>query len=195
MAGVPCKFIRMSGCNMWDGLPETRAGSQCPYCDTDFFSHTMRTIPEIIEQLKALPGVEVQWVWISGGEPMLQLKNDLVLALHEAGWSVAVETNGTVPVRLSIDHLVVSPKVPWEELKQRSGNCLKLLYPHPNPEIRPEAYAGFELERHGTRCLQAIDDYESGLHENLYRTVAKVMELANSGWRLSYQLHKLLGVD
>ena len=110
MTGTVCHFLRLSGCNMWDGRPETRASSRCPFCDTDFFSHTLLTAPEIVARLLELG--RVNWVTVSGGEPALQLDRELVDCLHGAGLKVAVETNGTRPIKAPVDYLTLSPKLP-----------------------------------------------------------------------------------
>ena len=139
LAGVVCHFVRLSGCNMWDGREQTKAASLCPYCDTDFLSHTMMTPEAIVERLGGLePGAE--WVWVSGGEPYLQLDSRLVGIIREAGYRVAVETNGTLAPRdtFSLDLVTMSPKLPPDQTVLTDVDVLKVLYPHPNPAIRPE---------------------------------------------------------
>ena len=207
LAGTPCLFLRFSGCNMWDGRPETREDSKCPYCDTDFFSHTMMTSLEIgVELAHRKSGVN--WLWISGGEPMLQLDAPLLDEVTTLGFQVGVETNGTVElkpgVRRRISHLVVSPKLPWDQTKVQEADCLKLLYPHPNPKITPEAFSSFSAR---ARFLQPIwpdkverymsdemneEDHQMSIRVATEKTICKVMELP--GWRLSTQTHKYIGV-
>ena len=82
MTGTVCHFLRLSGCNMWDGRASTREASMCPFCDTDFFSHTMKTAQAIVEELDSLG--RKGWVTISGGEPALQVDQNLIDALHDA---------------------------------------------------------------------------------------------------------------
>lgn len=194
MAGTPCRFIRFSGCNMWDGRLETRAASQCPYCDTDFFGGTLMTASEIVRGLWHLVGSQTRWVWISGGEPMLQLDRNLLMTLHDEGYLMGVETNGTQSmhgVAHLFDHITVSPKVPWDQLRVRSAHTLKLLYPHPNPLITPEAMQDFTAD---AKYLQPIDTFtENGNQANLQATIAKLHTLV--GWRLSLQTHKYLGLS
>lgn len=194
MAGTPVRFVRFAGCNMWDGRPETRADSQCPYCDTDFYHGTLMTAPEIAQALQAIRGSRSPWVWISGGEPMLQVDLHLVKYLGDWGYMCGIETNGTVfiePVLEShLKHVVCSPKVPFKDLRIRRADVLKVLFPHPNPEITPEKMQGFEAS---ARYLQPIDTMtEEGNKRNLDLTIAKLHELR--GWRLSLQTHKILGV-
>jgi len=189
MTGTVCHFIRLSGCNMWDGRQATRSESQCPFCDTDFFSHTMMEAKDIITTLYNLG--DVTWVTISGGEPALQVDSALVDALHDAGYKVAVETNGTRQLNAQVDHVTVSPKLPAEQTVLTECDSLKLLYPHPNPAIRPENYVGINAS---TRYLQPIDADDPGQSKrNLEMTLAKLYELKD--WKLSLQTHKLIGVE
>lgn len=197
LAGAPCLFIRFSVCNMWSGRPEDQAESRCPFCDTDFYGGDRLTAEEIVFRLKCLgsPHESVMWVWISGGEPTLQLDADLLDHLHRVGWNTAVETNGTriidPEVRRRIDHLTVSPKLPWDQTRQREGDTLKLLYPHPNPLIRPEAFEEFTASAF---YLQPIDTGDiAGLGVNTALAVKALFRLP--GWRLSLQLHKYLGMS
>jgi len=195
MAGVPCRFVRFAGCNMWDGRPETRAASQCPYCDTDFYKGEMKTADEIVADLQQLRGSRTPWVWLSGGEPMLQLDRPLLKALTDWGYLCGLETNGTVFIEPYIEgllqHIVCSPKVPRKDLMIRRATVLKVLYPHPNPEITPEAMSDFEANVRFLQPIDVIGDPEAS-KRNLDATIAKIHQLR--GWRLSLQTHKLLGV-
>ena len=94
MAGLPVVFVRFTGCNMWDGRPETRADSTCPFCDTDFLHGDMLSIRDIVDQVKELAAPGVGWVWFSGGEPSLQLDNPLTMAIRQQGFNIGVESNG-----------------------------------------------------------------------------------------------------
>jgi len=191
MSGTVCHFIRLAGCNMWDGRPETREASSCPFCDTDFFTHTMMTADEIKAALISLPDIgTVEWVTISGGEPLLQLDQELIEGLR-ARYRVAVETNGTTALRAPVDHLTLSPKLPAAKTVIRECDSLKLLYPHPNPLIRPEYFHDIFA---GDRYLQPIDTGNAELNKiYIQRTVERLYEL--NGWRLSLQTHKYAGVE
>ena len=195
LAGTPCVFIRFAGCNMWDGRPETREESQCPFCDTDFLSKTKMTVEEIVQRVKDLTGnYSVQWVWVSGGEPALQFDIGLGRALRRAGYQIGMETNGTRQLgdleRNTINHLVVSPKMPWDFMWIKQADTLKLLYPHPNPKITPEAFSSFAAAH---RYLQPIDPGEAeGWARNTQDTIQRLLDLP--GWRLSVQTHKYIGV-
>jgi 7-carboxy-7-deazaguanine synthase len=194
LAGEVCAFLRLSGCNMWDGRPETRAASNCPFCDTDFFSHTMMTADEIVTEL-ARVSQRAEWIWVSGGEPALQLDRELIDALHDADYLVAVESNGTREfsgdTRGGLDHLTISPKLPFGQTVIREADTLKLLWPHPNPAIRPEAYEDMVVKY---RYLQPIDaDGDTVANaRNVQSAIEKLYQL--QGWRLSLQMHKLVGV-
>lgn len=151
LAGVVCMFIRFAGCNMWDGRPETREASQCPFCDTDFFKGERMDVFEILAKFRSQSfGVPwPKWVWISGGEPMLQLDENLLTQLKsQLGVKIAVETNGTKSISFEIenliDHLTVSPKLPPEETVVKYADTLKVLFPHPDPRIHPRAYESIE---------------------------------------------------
>ena len=189
MTGTVCHFIRLSGCNMWDGRPETRAASTCPFCDTDFYSHTLMSAETIVEQLDALN--RKGWVTISGGEPALQLDQNLVDTLHKAGYLVALETNGTKEIKAKVGYVTVSPKLPSKQTIVVNCDTLKLLYPHSNPLIRPEYFDHINAQ---DKYLQPIDtgnDQENKII--IQRTIDKLYEL--DGWRLSLQTHKYVGVE
>tara|TARA_Y100000593_G_scaffold84621_2_gene160362 strand:- start:5421 stop:6092 length:672 start_codon:yes stop_codon:yes gene_type:complete len=198
MAGVPCVFVRFSGCNMWDGRPETRGESKCPFCDTDFFHGDLLTIKDIVDQVNSLSRTGVGWVWFSGGEPSLQLDKPLTVALKQQGFKIGVETNGTRVFKegtlSNVDHLVMSPKLPVEQTKQRWCNSLKVLFPHPNPKIRPENYHPIRCE---TRWIQPVDsEHPIKNKQNVEDTIEHLFKLPSSyDWRLSVQTHKYIGVE
>ena len=189
MTGTVCHFIRLSGCNMWNGRPETRSESQCPFCDTDFFSHTMMEASAIVDKLASLG--DVDWITISGGEPALQVDTPLIEALHDAGYKVAIETNGTKELKAQVDHVTLSPKLPAERTVITECDSLKLLYPHPNPAVRPENYSNIKAT---TKYLQPIDAEDTEkTNDNIRLTLDKLYELKD--WRLSLQTHKKIGVE
>jgi organic radical activating enzyme len=184
MAGMPCVFVRFSGCNMWDGRQETKAKSGCPYCDTDFRDGEKYTASEVVDKVKG-----AKWVWISGGEPFLQLDNELLLALKGAGLLVAVETNGTKKPKFDtdlIDHISLSPKKPFNELELDRADSIKVLYPHPHNGMEPEQ---FNKPQFGKLFIQPCLDAIEGATEKAMDYV-----LENPQWRLSIQTHKILGI-
>ncbi len=121
---------------------------------------------------------------LTGGEPLLQLDADLIDALHSRGFSVGVETNGTLPPPIGIDWLCVSPKA-GADLLLRQGHELKLVYPQQG--AAPEQFAGLGFERFS---LQPMDGTEAAA--NTARAIAYC--LAHPQWRLSLQTHKTLGI-
>lgn len=186
-------FARFAGCNLWTGLEKDRARAQCRFCDTDFVGvdgpggGKFRTPTSLAEHLRSTwnagASTGVPYVVFTGGEPMLQLDEPLVTACHEAGFEVAIETNGTLPVPPSVDWICVSPK-PDSELVQRRGDELKLVYPH---EVTPESVVDLPFTH---RFLQPMDGPEAVA--NTQAAVAYCRR--DPRWRLSLQTHKLVGI-
>ncbi len=198
-AGVPSVFVRFGGCNMWSGNPETRAQSLCPFCDTDFEKGYTYTPNEVLLEVQKLIGnSKVSTIVLTGGEPLLQRVSDLtelVRILNKEHYSVHLETNGTLAIPLPLigmfDHITVSPKLPLERCKiqWKEVGCVKVLYPHPNPLITPEAFADLNIPY---KYLQPIDVYDEVQNKtHISNTVSKVKELG-SEWAISLQLHKIL---
>jgi 7-carboxy-7-deazaguanine synthase (Cx14CxxC type) len=194
-AGRPAVFCRFAGCNLWSGKEEDREDALCKFCDTDFVGFdgteggkylSARELAIKVRQFWPLADVKVAkpFVVCTGGEPLLQLDAALITALHEAGFEVAVETNGTIISPSGIDWICVSPKADVE-LLQLCGDELKLVYPQPGAE--PEKYAHLNFQHF---FLQPLDgpDLESNTK------LALQYCLANPQWRLSLQLHKILKV-
>jgi 7-carboxy-7-deazaguanine synthase (Cx14CxxC type) len=196
--GRPAVFCRFAGCNLWSGLERDRGEAVCQFCDTDFVG-TEGPDGGVFETAEALAAaVHSRWpkavakisrnsrpfVVCTGGEPLLQLDEPAIEALHAAGFEVAVETNGTRPVPAGIDWVCVSPKA-GTELVVHSGDELKLIYPQPGAE--PELYHGLEFVHF---FLQPMDG--PSLADNTRLTVAYC--LSHPQWRLSLQTHKLLGL-
>jgi 7-carboxy-7-deazaguanine synthase (Cx14CxxC type) len=197
-AGRPAVFLRFAGCNLWTGREADRARAVCGFCDTDFVGTgpdggTFRTAAaladEVAERWSAgsgenRPVAGRRFVVCTGGEPLLQLDPPLIGALHEHGFSIAVETNGTVEPPPGIDWTCVSPKADAQLVLHR-GDELKLVYPQERGE--PERFAGLDF-RHF--YLQPMDGPDVTAHTQ--RAVAYC--LTHPQWRLSLQTHKLLGI-
>ena len=189
-AGRRAVFLRFAGCNLWSGREEDRAEAQCTFCDTDFVgmdgANGGRYEAEALAQRVAELWREGErpLVVITGGEPMLQLDEALISALHARGFEVAVETNGTLPAPAGIDWICVSPKA-GTEVVQRSGDELKLVWPQQG--IDPEALLGWDF-RHF--LIQPMDCADAAAA----RAAAIDYVLAHPRWRLGLQTHKLLGL-
>lgn len=191
-AGRPAIFCRFAGCNLWSGQEIDRATAQCQFCDTDFVGTDgpgggkYKHAEELVEACIAASGAEVtpSLVVLTGGEPMLQVNHKLIASLHDEGFEVAVETNGTLKVPRSIDWICVSPKA-GTKLVQRSGDELKLVYPQTG--LMPEDCLDLEFP---LRYLQPMDGPDRTANTAAAVTYCK----ANPEWRLSLQTHKLIGI-
>jgi 7-carboxy-7-deazaguanine synthase (Cx14CxxC type) len=191
-AGAPAVFCRFAGCNLWSGREGDRATAECRFCDTDFVGTDgdgggkFATAGELARACVAAAGSVPQGllVVLTGGEPMLQVDAALIDALHEHGFRIAIETNGTLPVPDSIDWICVSPKA-GTELRQDSGDELKLVFPQDG--LAPENVAGLRFSH---RFLQPMDGAER--EENTAAVIAYCK--AHPAWRLSLQTHKLIGI-
>ncbi len=193
-AGRPAVFCRFAGCNLWSGREADRAEAVCSFCDTDFvgtdgpgggkFAEADRLARACREAWQGNSGTP-PFVVLTGGEPMLQVDEALVAALHTLGFEVAIETNGTLPVLAAIDWVCVSPKA-GAPLRQRSGDELKLVYPQ--EELWPEEVQALDFTHF---LLQPMDD---GARTPVNVKAAIDYCLAHPKWRLSLQTHKLLGL-
>lgn len=191
-AGRAAVFLRFSGCNLWNGREEDRPSAICQFCDTDFVGTDgdgggkFADAPALARAVAALWGERdgARYVVCTGGEPMLQLDEALLDALHALGFEVAVETNGTLPPPPGIDWICVSPKA-YARLVVTRGSELKLVFPQERGE--PERYEHLEFEHF---FLQPMDS--PALAEHTRQAVAYC--LAHPRWRLSLQTHKLLGI-
>ena len=190
-SGRPAVFLRFAGCNLWSGLENDRADAICQFCDTDFVGTDGEgggKFPDAESLARAVaakwPGGGQPYVVCTGGEPLLQLDQALIASLHDRGFEIAVETNGTLLPPDGIDWLCVSPKADSEQ-KLKRGDELKLVYPQANGG--PERYAGQAFNHF---FLQPMD----GPKRDLHTRQAGDYCLAHPQWRLSLQTHKLLGI-
>jgi 7-carboxy-7-deazaguanine synthase (Cx14CxxC type) len=191
--GRPAVFCRFAGCNLWSGRETDREAATCNFCDTDFVGTDGPSGGKFASADALARAVRAAWcgnsgtppfVVLTGGEPMLQVDEPLTAALHEAGFEIAIETNGTLPVPRAIDWICVSPKAE-AELVQRSGHELKLVYPQAGGE--PSRYEALAFDHF---FLQPMDGPER--EANTRRAVGYC--LAHPRWRLSLQTHKLIGI-
>jgi 7-carboxy-7-deazaguanine synthase (Cx14CxxC type) len=212
--GRAAVFCRFAGCNLWSGLDKDRAEAICDFCDTDFVGTDgegggrFKNVTELVDAIDArwpndcklqiadcrLESENLQsetcnlkyskFVVCTGGEPLLQMTAEFVDALHQRGFEIAIETNGTKVPPAGIDWICVSPKA-RAELVLRAGDELKLIYPQPGAE--PERYAGLDFAHF---FLQPMDGPER--ERNTQLAVRYCME--HPQWRLSLQTQKVLGI-
>jgi 7-carboxy-7-deazaguanine synthase len=190
--GKAAVFCRFSGCNLWSGREEDRSRAVCQFCDTDFvgvgtdggkFAEPSLLAEANSRAWRGDSDVE-KLVVCTGGEPLLQIDDELVDAIHRAGFTVAVETNGTRPAPQGIDWICVSPKA-GAPLVQKTGSELKLVFPQ--PLAMPEQFESMNFENF---FLQPMDG--PGVHENTRLAIEYCM--AHPRWRLSLQTHKQVGI-
>ncbi|HEY0595203.1 7-carboxy-7-deazaguanine synthase [Sphingopyxis sp.] len=191
-AGRRAVFCRFAGCNLWTGREKDRAKAICRFCDTDFVGtdgtlggkyRNAAALAEVIAESWG-QGSEDRYVVLTGGEPMLQVDDALIDALHERGFTIAIESNGTFAIPRSIDWICVSPKA-GNELIQTSGDELKLVWPQAGSDV--ERLAALDFTH---LLLQPLDDPNAA--DNVRACIDLVM--ADPRWRLSLQTHKSLGL-
>jgi len=192
-AGRAAVFCRFAGCNLWSGRESDRAKAVCTFCDTDFVGTdgvgggrfaSAAALAETVAACWPEGAREQRLVVLTGGEPLLQVDDALVAALHAQGFEIALETNGTLPPPAGIDWICVSPKADAELVVSR-GDELKLVFPQPG--VEPEC---FEHLAFAHFLLQPMDGPAQA--ENTVAAVAYC--LAHPHWRLSLQTHKFLGI-
>ncbi|MEU8294128.1 7-carboxy-7-deazaguanine synthase [Streptomyces pseudogriseolus] len=193
-AGRAAVFCRFSRCNLWTGREKDRARAICQFCDTDFVGidgegggrfPTADALADAVEAAWPSDVVEHRFVVCTGGEPLLQLDSDAVAALHDRGFEIAVETNGTRPAPEGLDWVCVSPKI-GSDLVLTSGDELKLVYPQAGGDPAQFEHLGFRHFR-----LQPMDGPDR--EENTRAVVEYCMK--NPRWTLSLQTHKYLGIQ
>ena len=184
-------FIRFSGCNLWSGKEKNRKSAICQFCDTDFYGTDginggVYSAKQLIEKIKSL------WVSrddniavvLTGGEPLLQVNDELVAALKQEQIYIAVETNGTLDAPDHIDWICMSPKANTE-IKLKKGNEIKVIFPQES--LDPEKFSLFDFSEF---YLQPMDSIK--YQENLNATITYCQK--NPKWKLSLQTHKILGI-
>ena len=212
-AGRPAVFCRLVGCNMWSGYEEDRArdaerhGASCPrWCDTDFRKEGSRDFTaEVLARKMREVGGRVTFCVLTGGEPLLQADAPLIRALHDEGFQVAVETNGTVALSDAFagaggelhapDWIVCSPKLGEEQLELERFDELKLVV----PDYQPSGYVRFAERARphkvgGHRVPLLWLQPEDGPRLEAAKREAVELALAHPRWRAGVQSHKVLGV-
>jgi len=194
--GRPAVFLRFAGCNLWTGREKDRARAICNFCDTEFvgtdgpgggkFANAALLAAAVMAKWPDDSASDQRFVVCTGGEPLLQLDDAVIEALHDAGFEIAVETNGTLEALSGLDWICVSPKA-GTALVQTTGNELKLVYPQPEPEAQPERFVDMAFAHF---YLQPMDGADSA--KNTQAVIQYC--LANPHWKLSLQTHKIVGI-
>lgn len=192
-AGCAAVFLRFAGCNLWSGLEKDRASAICQFCDTDFVgvdgTHggkfaSAQALATQASRLWPSSSSQNKLIVCTGGEPLLQLDDALIAALHQEGFRVAIETNGTITAPAGIDWICVSPKA-GAPLVQQHGDELKLVYPQ--TDAMPERFDSLGFKHF---LLQPMDGPNRA--ENTRKAIEYCM--AHPQWRLSVQTHKMIGI-
>ena len=197
--GRAAVFCRFSGCNLWTGREEDRATAVCQFCDTDFVGtdgdgggkfDTASLLATAINQAWGDGDPHHKYVVFTGGEPLLQLDSSLIDELHQLGFKIAIETNGTMRAPAGIDWICVSPKF-GSDLLQVQGDELKLVIPQMGHEGKlPQLLARFEKMSFKHHFLQPLDGPNKAANTELAIKICQSRPL----WRLSTQTHKILGI-
>ncbi len=199
-AGRAAVFCRFAGCNLWSGREEDRATAICQFCDTDFVGSdgfgggkfdTAISLADAIEAAwrSTSAGPQQRYVVFTGGEPLLQLDDELIAALHQKGFAVAIETNGTMKVPKEVDWVCVSPKA-GSDLIVLQADELKLVIPQQDHADLEKIMARFEKMDYRNRFLQPMDGPSLKSNTELAVSLCQKRPL----WRLSLQSHKLIGI-
>ncbi len=198
--GRAAVFCRFAGCNLWSGREEDRVTAICKFCDTDFVGSdgdgggkfdTAQDLANAIESSwrSTSAGPQQRYVVFTGGEPLLQLDEALIAELHQKGFEVAIETNGTIKVPKGVDWVCVSPKA-GSDLIVLQANELKLVIPQEGHDSLEKLLARFEKMDYRNRFLQPMDGSNLKMNTELAITLCQKRPL----WRLSLQSHKLVGI-
>lgn len=203
-AGRAAVFCRFSKCNLWNGRERDRANAVCNFCDTDFNGTDGQNGGEFESAAALADHVLALWpqdsaggrpyVVCTGGEPLLQLDEPLIEAFHARGFEVGVETNGTLPAPAGIDWLCVSPKATAEVVIEQCDE-LKLVYPQ--PLAMPERFVGIHARHYflSPKASPSIpEDSDDPIKQSNTRKATEYC-LAHPQWRLSLQMHKIIGID
>jgi 7-carboxy-7-deazaguanine synthase (Cx14CxxC type) len=192
-AGRPAVFCRFSGCNLWSGRESDRASATCTFCDTDFVGTDGERGGKFADAAALADAIDALWppaytaskyVVFTGGEPLLQLDAALIDAMHARGFTIAIETNGTLPVPAGVDWVCVSPKM-GAQLVVEKGNEIKVVIPQANQDLA--RYEGLDFENF---YVQPMDGPLASENTRLAIETCR----RNPKWKLSLQTHKLLHI-
>jgi 7-carboxy-7-deazaguanine synthase len=192
-AGRPAVFCRFSGCNLWTGREQDRASAVCTFCDTDFVGtdgerggkfRDAEALAAEIDSLWPATHAPSKYVVFTGGEPLLQLDAALIAAMHAHGFTIAIETNGTLPVPPGVDWICVSPKM-GSKLVVEKGNEIKVVIPQAHQDL--SAYEHLDFDNF---FVQPMDGLLAAQNTRLAIETCR----SNPKWKLSLQTHKLLQI-
>ena len=188
-SGIPAVFVRFSGCNL-----------RCPWCDTDFTNYTPMTAEQIVKEVRELydiPNERHKMCVLTGGEPSMQVDKPLIDALHDAGFYICIETNGTRPLPQGIDWITCSPKE-GTKIALKQVNEVKVVFTGTydpqvwREQLKAEHWLLQPLRYTGEWLMENVDAWENDRNDNLDDTVRYI--LTHPFWRLSIQLHKIVGL-
>ena len=190
--GRPAVFIRFTGCNLWTGLEWDRQSAICDWCDTDFVGtdgpnggkYSATEITNIITDLWPESQSSRPYIVCTGGEPLLQMDNTLIETIHDAGFEIGLETNGTMLPPQGIDWICVSPKSKADFILKK-GNELKIVFPQSG--INPRQHENLEFDHF---FIQPMDGEKQ--KENIKKSEEFVFK--HPQWKLSLQTHKIMGI-
>ncbi len=193
-AGRRAVFLRFAGCNLWTGREEDRSSAICQFCDTDFVGMNGENggrydAADLAAKVAALwgDGAQSRYVVITGGEPMLQVDDAIVDALHAHGFQIAIESNGTIAVHPGIDWVCISPKA-GSDVVQHHGDELKLVWPQLASDL--DRMEGWQFAHF---LIQPMDKGDAELNAASVKEATRFV-MDRPKWRLSLQNHKILGL-
>ena len=190
--GRPAVFLRFAGCNLWSGLEKDRKDAICDWCDTDFVGtdgpnggkYSAKQVAKIIQGLWPKNIKEKTYLVCTGGEPLLQMDDEFISTIHDAGFEIGIETNGTKIPPAGIDWICISPKTNASFILKK-GHELKIVFPQCG--MNPRQHEGLEFEHF---FIQPMDGPKQ--KENI--ELAEDFVAKHSNWKLSLQTHKILGI-
>ena len=191
-SGKKATFCRFSGCNLWNGLENSKKTAKCNFCDTDFVGingenggkYTEVSLINKIEKISNCNNNIKKFIVFTGGEPLLQLNEQLIKKLKKKNYKIAVETNGTIKAPKGIDWICVSPKIK-NKIVLNYGNEIKLVYPQKGLKLKY-----FEKLDFDHYYLQPL--HNEKYNKNLKKTLEIIMKYPK--WKLSLQTHKFIGI-
>ena len=204
-AGRAAVFCRFSKCNLWNGREDSRASAICNFCDTDILGtdgqnggkfDSAQSLAAAINKMwpnTAQSNLAKPYVIFTGGEPLLQLNEELIKQMHELDFEVAIESNGTLPLPKGLDWVCLSPKA---DAVVVFDHCDELKLVFPQEKALPERFEDFKsthffLSPMANPLIRIGDDLQKKNNTQLALDYC----LSHPQWRLTLQLHKLLGID